>query len=128
MPPGRKTTIEHEEQAQRQVPALADELAGDGDDDIVRTASGRKSKKRCRIVSLKAEKMFSKYLISHGADHRPDQRADAAEDGHQHDFARSGPLHALGAGQRIGDRQQRAGEAGIHARDDEGGERIGLAC
>ena len=99
--------------------------AGDRDHDARPAPSGRKAKNRCRICSLNAEKMFSKYLMMPGAEDRADQGADAAEDGHQHHLAGGRPLHALGAGQRVGDGEQRAGKARIHARDHEGGQRVG---
>ncbi len=107
------------------MPAFANEFARDGGHRIDDLERGRNEEEAMHDILVEGREDVLEIFDEPGAEHRTDQRADPAQDGHQHHFARRRPLHALGAGQRIGDGEQGAGEAGIHARDDEGGERIG---
>src|SRR3954451_3937113 len=64
------------------------------------------------------------HQIKNRADHRPEQRAHAAEDHHHHEIAGAGPVHHRRADEVGIVGEQRAGEAADHARDDEADESV----
>ena len=59
-------------------------------------------------------------MIDEGADDRPEDGAEAADQRHQHDFAGHRPVHVGQRGVLRDEHLQRAGEAGQRRRQDEG--------
>ena len=99
---GQEDHNQHEQETQRQVPALADERDDDdGDQQKSSIPSGRKANQPCSTLSLIFEKMFSKYLMKPAPRTGPISVPAPAKDGHQNNLARGGPLHTLGASQRV---------------------------
>src|SRR6185312_8268243 len=60
-----------------------------------------------------------------GADHGPPEMLHAAEDGHDHHFRRFRPIDEIGEDATARNAEERAGNAGEAAGDDEGGELVG---
>src|SRR6185437_2944443 len=79
-----------------------------------------------RPIFRDLRQQFFQQEIDHGADHRAEQRAHAAQNHHHHEIARTGPVHH-GRADEVGvDGKQRAGESAQGARDDEAHELVAL--
>ena len=121
---GQEDHDEHEDQAERQVPAIADEQRQEGDDRLL-DGIGQEAEEAVQRRSLKAEKMFSKYLISQA----PITGPTSVPTPPRMVISTTSPeaVHCMRSAPASGsvDGQQPAGQPGIHAGDDEGGEQIG---
>src|SRR5687768_14685112 len=113
----------HEEGTEGEVPALAHEESRHRDHAVLEPVGQEAEHAVQRLLVEGGENVFQ-VLDDDRAEDGAQQRAHAAQDGHEHDLARGGPLHALGAGERIGAGEERPGESGVHARDHEGRERV----
>ena len=125
IPPGRNITTSMKITPERQLPAVADELAGSTATTKLSSAVGQEAKKRCRIASLNAEKMFSKYLISQA----PITGPTSVPTPPRMVISTTSPeaVHCMRSAPASGSvtASSAAGEARIHAGDHEGGERVG---
>ena len=85
--------------------AFAHEGVDDGDQEILDTVRQEAQPLVQHAIVDLAEDVLE-ILIEPSPQNGTDQRADTAQDRHDHDLARSGPVHPFGPGQRVHRRQQ----------------------
>ncbi len=93
MPPGRKMTM-----AMKTRPSVRLQPSPTKSESSLTMGSqrfGQEAEGAVQRIFVEAREDVLEILDDGSTDDRADQRADTAEDGHEHDFARSRPLHAL---------------------------------